>query len=139
MALSQTITYEKGAKTTYHRIARAELDFDKKQAEITIYSYATQSLRKAEKDELDEKVKREAIMDELNALVAKPTPENEERRKELTEQANSSPLINEPTPRHLVETTHTIELTTDEFTLKDVYTWLKDSIYTSAKDAQLED
>jgi hypothetical protein len=139
MALSQTITNEKGAKTTYHRVARAELDFDGKTADITIYSYATHALREAEKEEAKEQVKRQAIMDELNALVADPTPENEDRRKELTEQVNSQPPINETTPRHLVETTYTIKLSSDEFTLKDVYAWLKDSIYTSAKDAQLED
>jgi hypothetical protein len=127
MALSQTITNEKGAKTTYHRVARAELDFNKNQAEITIYSYASQALRKAEKDDSEEKTRREAIMDGLNALVAEPTPENEDRRKKLIEQANSQPPINETTPRHLVKTTHTIKLSSDKFTLKDVYAWTASS------------
>jgi predicted transcriptional regulator len=139
MALSQTITNEQGAKTTYHRVAKAELDFNKKSAEITIYSYATQALRKAEKEEAETQAQRDELMNELNELVADPTDENEDRRKELTEQINKIPVVNEPTPRHLVETTHTIELTSDDFTLKDVYVWLKDSIYTDAKDAQLSD
>ena len=139
MALSQTITNEKGAKTTYHRVAKAELDFNKQEAEITIYSYATQTLRKAEKDEAATKVKRDTIMAELDALVANPTDDNKDRRIELSNQVNELPVVNEVTERHLVETKHKIQLTSDNFTLKDVYIWLKNSVYIGAIDAQLAD
>jgi hypothetical protein len=134
MALSQKTTNERGAATIYHRIGRAELDFNTKKAKITILSYATPDLRHQEQEESQRKSTYDTTMDELNELVANPTPENETRRQELSDQLNSMGYIGELQPRHLVESEHEIDLTSDDFTLKDIYDWLKASVYTDSKD-----
>lgn len=134
MALKQVITNEKGAKTTYHRIAKVELDINEKIAKIVVYSYAADSLRKCEKEDFMLKQEYEKLTDELNDLVANPTEENEARRVELSEKINKLNPVTEVTDRHLVEATHEMPIS-NEFSMKEAYFWLKNNVYSDSIDA----
>ena len=133
MALKQSVTNEKGASTIYHRIAKADLDFNTRKAELVVYSYATASLREAEKAEFEDKIKLDELTDRLNELVANPTEENEQERIELSEQINALPPITEVTERHLVESTYKMSIH-EEISMEEIYIWLKNEVFTDSTD-----
>lgn len=135
MALQQTITNEKGATTTYHRIVKANLDFNAKTASLIVFSYATESLRQVEKDGLISASAYNDAVKKLDELIANPTEENEQERIRLTKQINSSTPPLETASLHLTETEYSLPLNED-FSIKDAYKWLKDNIYTDAVDVQ---
>lgn len=135
MALQQTITNEKGATTTYHRIVKANLDFNAKTASLIVFSYATESLRQVEKDDLISASAYNDAVKKLDELIANPTEENEQERIRLTKQINSSTPPLETASLHLTETEYSLPLNED-FSIKDAYKWLKDNIYTDAVDVQ---
>lgn len=133
MALQQTITNEKGATTTYHRIVKADLDFNAKTASLIVFSYATESLRQVEKDDLISASAYNDAVKKLDELIANPTEENEQERIRLTKQINSSTPPLGTASLHLTETEYSLPLNED-FSIKDAYKWLKDNIYTDAVD-----
>lgn len=133
MALQQTITNEKGATTTYHRIVKANLDFNAKTASLIVFSYATESLRQVEKDDLISASAYNDAVKKLDELIANPTEENEQERIRLTKQINSSTPPLGTASLHLTETEYSLPLNED-FSIKDAYKWLKDNIYTDAVD-----
>jgi hypothetical protein len=133
MALQETITDERGAKTTYHRIARAVLDFDEKKAIVLVRSYASEKVRETEKGNSATKAKYHTLMAELDALVAEPTNDNKKRRIELTNEVNALPAISNVEDYHLAESTHAVEIDPNKFTLKDIYAELKNTAYANAK------
>lgn len=133
MALQQTITNEKGATTTYHRIVKADLDFNAKTASLIVFSYATESLRQVEKDGLISASAYNDAVKKLDELIANPTEENEQERIRLTKQINSSTPPLGTASLHLTETEYSLPLNED-FSIKDAYKWLKDNIYTDAVD-----
>ncbi len=133
MALQQTITNEKGATTTYHRIVKANLDFNAKTASLIVFSYATESLRQVEKDGLISASAYNDAVKKLDELIANPTEENEQERIRLTKQINSSTPPLGTASLHLTETEYSLPLNED-FSIKDAYKWLKDNIYTDAVD-----
>ena len=133
MALQQTITNEKGATTTYHRIVKANLDFNAKTASLIVFSYATESLRQVEKDGLISASAYNDAVKKLDELIANPTEENEQERIRLTKQINSSTPPLGTASLHLTETEYSLPLNED-FSIKDAYKWLKDIIYTDAVD-----
>lgn len=135
MALQQTITNEKGATTTYHRIVKANLDFNAKTASLIVFSYATESLRQVEKDDLISASAYNDAVKKLDELIANPTEENEQERIRLTKQINSSTPPLGTASLHLTETEYSLPLNED-FSIKDAYKWLKDNIYTDAVDVQ---
>ena len=133
MALQQTITNEKGATTTYHRIVKANLYFNAKTASLIVFSYATESLRQVEKDDLISASAYNDAVKKLDELIANPTEENEQERIRLTKQINSSTPPLGTASLHLTETEYSLPLNED-FSIKDAYKWLKDNIYTDAVD-----
>lgn len=137
MALKQNITSVSGATTEYHRISGAVIDFTARKANITVLSYVDAGKREEEKNQTSKDNDRQAIMDELNTLVANPTEDNEARRNELSEELNALeiPTPEDVAPRSLLESNYTIEMATgSDFTLELAYSWLKANIYTDAED-----
>lgn len=120
MALQQTITNEKGATTTYHRIVKANLDFNAKTASLIVFSYATESLRQVEKDDLISASAYNDAVKKLDELIANPTEENEQERIRLTKQINSSTPPLGTASLHLTETEYSLPLNED-FSIKDAY------------------
>lgn len=135
MALQQSITNEKGATTTYHRIVKAKLDFTIKEATLIVFSYATESLRQAEKEDSSKLVDRDKLVERLDELVSNPTEENEQERIELSDKLNSSAPTAESASLHLLETEYILPLN-DDFSIKDAYKWLKENVFVEATDVQ---
>lgn len=133
MALQQSITNEKGATTTYHRIAKANLDFATKEATLTIFSYVTESLRQAEKDDLAKMTEYNKSVAHLDELVADQTEENEQERIELSKQINSSVSVTEIASLHLDELECKLPLD-ESFSIQNAYSWLKENVFADATD-----
>ena len=133
MALRQSITNEKGATTTYHRIVKAKLDFTTKEATLTVFSYATESLRQAEKEDSSKLVDRDKLVERLDELISNPTEENEQERIELSEQINSLVPTTEVANLHLNEAEYKLPLD-ESFSIQDAYSWLKENVFTDATD-----
>lgn len=133
MALQQSKTNEKGATTTYHRIVRATLDFSEKKATLLVFSYATGSLRQAEKDDLASLKTYNELVERLDELVSKPTEENKQERRDISEQLKSLAPVAEITPLHLLEAEYILPLN-DDFSIKDAYGWLKENVFVDATD-----
>ncbi len=134
MALQQSITNEKGATTTYHRIVKAKLDFTTKEATLTVFSYATESLRQAEKEDSSKLVDRDKLVERLDELVSNPTEENEQERIELSDKLNSLAPTAESASLHLLETEYILPLLNGDFSIKDAYKWLKENVFIEAMD-----
>lgn len=136
MALKQEIVKENGAKVLYHRISKLEFDCDAKQLKISIRSYVAQSLRDAEKAETAIRIETDNLMHELDEIVAAPTPENEQRRIELSKQINNA--VNKSqleVERHLIEAVYDTDYSDDKnLSLASAYAWLKANIYQDAED-----
>ncbi len=133
MALQQTTTNEKGAITVYHRIVKADLDFNKKEASLIVYSYAAESLRHLEKQDLANKNKYEQIVAKLDELISNPTEDNEQERIDLSNELNSLMPIMEVEQKHLTETGYQLPLD-ENFSISDAYNWLKGNIFTDSID-----
>lgn len=133
MALQQSITNEKGATTTYHRIVKANLDFATKEATLTIFSYVAESLRQAEKNDLAKMVEYNKSVAHLDELVSDPTEENEQERIKLSEQINSLNPVTEIASLHLNESEYKLPLD-ESFSIQNAYSWLKENVFTDAAD-----
>lgn len=133
MALQQSVTNEKGATTTYHRIVKANLDFATREATLTVFSYVAESLRQAEKNDLTRMIEYNESVARLDELVANPTEENEQERIELSEQINSLVPTTEVANLHLNEAEYKLPLD-ESFSIQGAYSWLKENVFTDATD-----
>lgn len=137
MAIKQEITSVSGVKTEYHRISSATIDYTNRKAYIVVQSYLEAEKRNEEKAQVNDTAERDALMKELDELVANPTDENEARRIELSEQINALPqrTPDDVAPRNIFELQYEIDLPDDmEFSLEFAYGWLKDNVYKESED-----
>lgn len=137
MAIKQAITSITGSTTEYHRISEVTIDYQTRKVAMKVLSYLDSTKRDEEKGSASQNFQRDTIMKELEALVINPTPENEARRIELSNQINAMPLqtVEDAAPRNISSDIHEFDLPQDtDFTLEYAYNWLKQNIYTSSED-----
>lgn len=135
MALQQEISNENGTTTLYHRIARAELNYTEKKAKVYVESYVSAAIREKEKENVAAHILISQYNEELNALVAAPTEENEARRIELTEYINEHSADNSDIkPLNISETAYELDIPESGFTLEYAYSQLKTSAFVGSQD-----
>lgn len=149
MALQQTYSDPiTGSVSNYHRISAVSLDYQTKTAQVTVLSYYNEDKRDEEKEESDviatnaaREARKQQLLTRINQLLANPTDDNEEERKDISAQLA---VINEeedaatyPTfvARFMYSTNFTIQMnTSDDYTLKYAYEWLKTNVFKESKD-----
>lgn len=149
MALQQSYSDPiTGAVSNYHRIGAANVDYETKIAQITVLSYFSEDKREEEKSEnkiidsnLDRERRKQQLLNRINELLANPTDDNLKEREDVSAQLQA---INEEEDtatypdniaRYMYSTQYTIQMgSSDDYTLKYAYEWLKTNVYKDAKD-----
>lgn len=114
MALLLDITLENGVVANYHRISKANFDFNKGIADITLVSYVTDRQRSVEKQSIADVSSMKSMRDRLDYLVQNASDENVEERNTLTNTINSIvESSGEPTAKELAVSTQTFSIAVD--------------------------
>jgi hypothetical protein len=109
MAIGLIVTDGVGSAAAYHRITRAEYDFDRMQLHITVKSYADETYRSAEKAEIaqiEAAIARHAQLKDKEALT-------HEESAELAALNISELEARKYTPRHMREWKMTLDIEAD--------------------------
>lgn len=111
MALQVEKILENGTVVNYHRLIRMFIDFEEDVVIAVVSGYVNREIRLIEETKREESKALRKASQELDILVAHPTPMNENRRREL------SAVLNEAFERGQSHDKTALSIITQEFRL----------------------
>lgn len=139
MALKQEINNIAGVPTEYHRVSNVEINYDTKNAIITVSSYINIDKRDEEKEYHTALEKFSQLSTELGEIFSKKelTDEDQTRIDQIDKESEvvTNTINNLSEPRYASQKNYTFSIEPeDDFSLEVAYNWLKNNIFQDSED-----